>query len=87
MARKATRGNKSDQTNITQGNEKMLLTREKPMPKGKKKDNSKPTTKKFQKGITYFYCKREGHIKSKYYIKIIDKAKKSANTLLESLIT
>jgi hypothetical protein len=65
----------------------MLPTREKPTPKGKKKDDSKPATKKFQKGITCFYCKREGHIKSKYHMKIVDKAKKSTNTPSESSTT
>jgi hypothetical protein len=64
-----------------------LPIREKPIPKGEKKDDSKPTTKKFQKGITCFYYKREGHIESKCHMKIADKAKKSANTLLESSIT
>ena len=87
MARKAAGGNKSDWINTTQGNEKMLPIREKPMPKGEKKDDSKPATKKFQKGITCFYYKKEGHIKSEYYIKIADEAKKSANTLLESSTT
>ena len=47
MVRKAAGGNKSDQINITQGNKKMLPIREKPIPKGKKKDNSKLITKKF----------------------------------------
>ena len=51
MVRKAAKGNKLNQTNITQGNKKILPIREKPIPKGKKKDNSKPATKKFQKGI------------------------------------
>jgi hypothetical protein len=64
-----------------------LPIREKPIPKGEKKDDSKPTTKKFQKGITCFYYKREEHIKSKYHTKIVDKAKKSANTPSESSTT
>jgi hypothetical protein len=87
--RRATEANQLDQINAPQGDEdkpKTLPIRKKPMPKGEKKDDSKPT-KKFWKGITCFYYKREGHIKSKCYTKIADEAKKSANTLLESSIT
>ena len=72
---------------MPQGDEdkpKILPTREKPMPKGEKKDDSKPATKKFQKGITCFYCKREGHIKSECHTKIADEAKKPADTPSEN---
>jgi hypothetical protein len=95
-ARRAIKANQLDQTNAPQGNKdkqgdkdkpKMLPTREKPTPEGEKKDDSKPATKKFQKGITCFYCKREGHIESECYIKIADKAKKSADTPSESSTT
>jgi hypothetical protein len=87
--RRATKANQSDQTNAPQGDEdkpKTLPTREKPTPEGEKKDNSKPATK-FQKGITCFYCKREGHIESECRTKIADEAKKSANTPSESSTT
>jgi hypothetical protein len=52
MARKATRGNKLDQTNATKGKDNkdkpgILLTRDKPTPKGGKKDDNKPASKKF----------------------------------------
>jgi hypothetical protein len=75
---------------MPQGDEdkpEILPIRKKPMPEGEKKDDSKPATKKFQKGITCFYCKREGHIESKCHMKIMDEAKKSANIPLESLTT
>jgi hypothetical protein len=88
--RRATEANQLDQINMPQGDKdkpETLPIREKPTPKGEKKDDSKPATKKFQKGITYFYCKREGHIESKYHTKIADEAKKSANTLSESSTT
>jgi hypothetical protein len=92
MARKATRGNKSDQTNATKGKDnkdkpRMLPTRDKPMPKGGKKDNNKPASKKFQKGITCHYCKREGHIENKCQIKAADEVKKSSKTLPKKLMT
>jgi hypothetical protein len=52
MVRKATRGNKSDWTNATKGKDNkdkpgILPTRDKPMPKGGKKDDNKPASKKF----------------------------------------
>jgi hypothetical protein len=92
MVRKAARGNKLDWTNATKGKDNKdkpgtLLTRDKPMPKGRKKDNNKPASKKFQKGITCHYYKREGHIKSKCQTKAIDKAKKSSKTLPKKLMT
>jgi hypothetical protein len=92
MVRKATRGNKLDWTNATKGKDnkdkpRILPTRDKPIPKGGKKDNNKPASKKFQKGITCHYYKREGHIKSKCQTKAADKAKKSSKTLPKKLMT
>jgi hypothetical protein len=86
-ARRATEANQLDQINAPQDNEdkpETLPTREKPTPEGEKKDDSKPATKKFQKGVTCFYCKREGYIESECRTKIADEAKKSANTPSEN---